>query len=58
MDANDPNRCQATIPGGQCTHPALPGAKFCALHTKAKGDALQHYLLTNKLIGDRNSPVS
>lgn len=52
MEANDPNRCQMTIPGGQCTHEALPGSEYCALHTKAKGDALQHYLLTNKLIGD------
>lgn len=52
MEANDPNRCQMSIPGGQCTHEALPGSEYCSLHTRAKGDALKHYLLTNKLIGD------
>lgn len=52
MDANDPNRCQQTVPGGQCIHEAVPGSEYCALHTRAKGDALKHYLLTNKMIGD------
>jgi len=53
MNANDPERCQSTIPGGQCKHTALPGSDKCAVHAKGlKGDELRYYLLTNKLIGD------
>lgn len=52
MEANDPNRCQRTIPGGQCCKPALEGSEYCAIHTQGTGNELRHYLLTNRMIGD------
>jgi len=53
MNANDPDRCQSTVAGGQCKHKALPGMDKCAIHAKGlEGDELRYYLLTNKLIGD------
>ena len=54
MEANDPNRCQRTIPGGQCENEAIDGTKYCAIHDNTKGrtDPLKYYLLTNKVIGD------
>lgn len=52
MQADDPNRCQTTIPGGQCPNPALEGHEVCATHVRSGKDReLQHYLITNKLLG-------
>lgn len=54
MEANDPNRCQRCIPGGQCTKPAEPGSEFCRIHRPAPSSSalLKHYQLTNRMIGD------
>lgn len=51
IDANDPDRCQATIPGGQCQKLAIPGKKCCQTHAR-RVDPLRCYVLTNKTIGD------
>ena len=51
MEANDPNRCQRTTPGGQCCKEALPGGKYCKIHERHQ-DPLRYYVLTNKAIGD------
>lgn len=55
MEANDPNRCQRTIPGGQCTKPAIPGSLFCAIHTPRLDNSaamIRHYNLTNERLGE------
>jgi len=53
MEANGPTRCQRTTPGGQCTHEAINGTKYCKTHTlTGRIDPLKYYLLTNKVIGD------
>ena len=54
MEANDPNRCQRVIPGGQCAKEAVPSEKYCKIHTAGckPSDPLRYYILTNKVIGD------
>lgn len=52
MQANDPDRCQRTIPGGQCPKRAAYGSEYCESH-KGKSMELNHYLITNKLLGDK-----
>jgi len=55
IDANDPNRCQRTIPGGPCTKEVVPGSQFCRIHAPSSSDQLKSYILTNKVIGDTAS---
>lgn len=49
-DPADPNRCQGSVPNGQCPQQAVEGSRFCASHggsTKAaEKEQVRSYLLT------------
>lgn len=52
MQANDPNRCQAVTPYGQCTREAVEGHDKCQVHGGNTKAALKAYLITCKYLGD------